>query len=137
MARYQYVYGLKPIGPHYPLAGKLLTPLRVNCPRCDYAGILNYDEGEKCGACPVCEGTGGFWGAPDDVVEALRKSIIDKFPDAVAPPVRFLGVPLALQLPENVMTDFSDTLSPRKKRIRRVPRPASRRHTPLRKKKKR
>jgi hypothetical protein len=33
MARYQYVYGLKPIGPHRRLADELLTPLRVKCPR--------------------------------------------------------------------------------------------------------
>jgi hypothetical protein len=108
MARYQYIYGLKPLGPHRGLTDQLLSPLRVDCPRCGHAGLLDLNEGERCRACPVCEGTGGSWGAPDDVVKAIRESILEAFPDAAAPPVCFLGGPLALKVPENVMIDFSD-----------------------------
>jgi hypothetical protein len=41
-------------------------------------------------------------------VKALRETVLESFPDASAPPVRFLGVPLAMRVPQNVMIDFSD-----------------------------
>jgi hypothetical protein len=107
MACYQYVYGLKPLGPHRQLADQLLTPLRVNCLRCGYTGLVSCNEGQRYRACPACEGTGGTWGAPEDAVQAIRDSILEAFPDAAAPPVRFLGVPLALKFPEKVMVDLS------------------------------
>jgi hypothetical protein len=44
----------------------------------------------------------------DDELKGVRQAILEAFPDASAPPVRFFGVPLAMKVPENVMTDFGD-----------------------------
>jgi hypothetical protein len=105
MARYQHVYGLKPIGPHRPLADELLTPLRATCPRCEYEGILNFYQGRLWLACPDCQGTGGSWVVPDGVVQATRATVLEAYPDASAPPVRFLGAALIRKFPENIMID--------------------------------
>jgi hypothetical protein len=108
MARYQYSYGLKPIGPHRRMADELLGALRTRCARCDYRGILDIDGGVTWSPCPVCEATGGFWTASDEEVAAVRADILKTYPDAAAPPVRFLGVPLALAVPTNTMVDLRD-----------------------------
>jgi len=106
MARYQYVYGLKPIGPHRQLADQLLSPLRTHCPRCDARGLLSFGDRDVCGICPVCEGTGGFWSEPDSVVDGLRATVLESFPEAAAPPVCFLG-PVAFSNREGIMLDLS------------------------------
>lgn len=111
MARYQYVYGLKPIGPHRFLADQLLTPLRDSCPRCNRKGILDYNDGATFGLCPVCEGTGGSWDAPDDVVNARRRTVLESFPNAGAPSVRFFCVPLVMKTPENIMVELFTSAS--------------------------
>ncbi len=103
MARYQYVYGLKPRGPHRPMADQLLKLLRQNCPRCQGHGILTVDRG-TWRICPVCEGTGGTWvGA--EAKNAAYALILERFPDAAASeaPSEFIGGPLVHDLANNRM----------------------------------
>jgi hypothetical protein len=109
MARYQYVTGLKPIGPHRPLADTLLGPLRTSCDRCGSRGVLTIDRNRWCG-CPVCEGTGGFWTADADELEAARAEIRAAFPDAVVerPTPRFLGGNLARSMRTGEVVDLSE-----------------------------
>ena len=104
MARYQYVYGLKPIGPHRQLADDLLGDLRVPCPRCHWDGIITVEEGTAWRICPECEGTGGFWNRPSDEVDAVRRQILREFPDAAARPLPgFITVGVVLDLSTNEM----------------------------------
>ena len=103
MARYQYVYGLKPLGPHRDMADQLLTLLRENCPRCQGHSILTIDRG-AWRICPVCEGTGGTWvGA--EAKNAAYAWILERFPDAAASeaPSAFIGGPLIHDLANNRM----------------------------------
>lgn len=123
MARYQYSYGLKPIGPHRRMADLVLTPLRRPCVRCEGRGILDLDGGASWSACPACEGTGGIWSVSEAEFAAVRGSILNAHPDAAAPPVRFFGVALALGVDRNIMVDFG--VPPR----RRAPAPKRRERT--------
>jgi hypothetical protein len=102
MARYQYVYGLKPIGPHRQVADDLLFDLRAPCPRCLWDGIITVEGGGTWRMCPVCEGTGGFWTPPDEQVEAVRQEILKQFPDAAARSLPgFVSVGVVLDLGSN------------------------------------
>src|SRR5437879_2893236 len=57
MARYQYITGVKPIGPHRKLADQLLYALRAVCSRCGGVGLITIDSARWVG-CAACEGTG-------------------------------------------------------------------------------
>lgn len=99
MGRYQYVYGLKPMGPHRQVADERLGALRVTCTRCEGQGILTIDGGRRWRICPVCEGTGGFWTVPDEDVQRAREEVLVTYPDAGARPLPgFLNVVLVRDL---------------------------------------
>lgn len=104
MARYQYVYGLKPLGAHRPMADQLLALLREDCPRCQGESILTIDRG-AWRICPVCEGAGGTWTAPAEVRNSAYAWILERFPEAEASeaPSRFIGGPLIHDLGTNRM----------------------------------
>jgi hypothetical protein len=72
---YRYVYELEPVGPHRPLADRLLAPLRTPCIRCHGEGVLAIDEGTWC-ACATCEGTGGIWNRSPEDVDAARRQVL-------------------------------------------------------------
>ncbi len=104
MAQYQYVYGLKPLGPHRALADGLLTPLRAGCSRCDGRGIVTIAGGEWL-ACARCEGTGGTWAVSDLTLQATMATVLDRFPAAAAPevPSDFLSGTAVLDLDSQSM----------------------------------
>ena len=87
MSVYRYVYELEPIGPHRPLADRLLTPLRTPCVRCHGHGILTLDLNSWC-ACPTCEGTGGIWNRSIEEVEAVRRQVLASLPTPQPAPPR-------------------------------------------------
>ena len=87
MARFQYVYALKPTGPHRALAEWLLGGLRTPCPRCNWIGLLTLEGGTHWRVCPTCEGTGSFWKASEEDVDAVRQAILLLFPNAAAAPI--------------------------------------------------
>jgi len=84
MARYQAVYGLKPIGPHRPMADKLLGGKRADCDECDRQGFVARDDGRGWLTCRACEGTGRTWACSPEEVKATRRTILERFPDAEA-----------------------------------------------------
>lgn len=101
MAVYQYVYGLKPMGPHRPLADRLLLPLRRRCQTCAGEGLLSAGRpGTPWRLCPACEGTGGAWICGEEDVEAARREVLKSFPDAAVTrtPPNFVSPTLALNL---------------------------------------
>ncbi len=78
---YHYVYDLNPMGPHRPLADRLFAPMRERCVRCGGRRILTVDE-ETWRDCPTCEGTGGVWSRPVDEVDAVRRRVVARWPEA-------------------------------------------------------
>ena len=92
MARYQYVYGLKPIGPHRKAADELLGGLRRTCPECNGEGVLSLDGPRRWKACPTCEATGGFWTCSDDERRVARERVLAEFP-MPRPPTRPVSSP--------------------------------------------
>ncbi|MFN2315509.1 MAG: hypothetical protein ABR551_12980 [Gemmatimonadales bacterium] len=102
MARYQYVTGLKPIGPHRTLAGELLNPLRAECPGCAWEGI--HDDHDTWRVCASCEGTGGHWTVDDARIRRELRKILRRFPEAAAPATPgFLTFPLLFDVAEGMI----------------------------------
>jgi hypothetical protein len=97
IARYQYVYGLKPIGPHRRDADRIMGALRATCPTCEGGGILWPEDGRAWRVCLACEGTGGFWTCSPEREEAARRWVRSLHPDAgvTRRDIRFLWGQLA------------------------------------------
>jgi hypothetical protein len=105
MARYQYVYRLKPIGPHRPFADQLLTPFRQVCGRCGGIGVLTVHGGLGWRQCPDCEGTGGVWAGRGEDVNAAYLRVLQAFPGATAmeAPAAFLSGAIAFDEANGLM----------------------------------
>ncbi len=99
MACYQYVYGVKPLGPHRPLTDQLLGPMRQRCSNCAGNGICSLSADGWRG-CAACEGTGGVWTGTALQLEAAYREILRNFPNAAARgrPHDFLGGTVVLDL---------------------------------------
>jgi hypothetical protein len=114
MARYQYVYGMKPIGPHRKEADRILGGLRKRCDSCAGAGLV-WPEGERsCRVCVACEGTGGFWSCSPAELEAAREEVLALHPGAAASRtgIRFLSGALAHHLATGEMVDLREAEEP-------------------------
>ena len=107
MARYQYVYGIKPLGPHRKMADPLFGGMRTGCERCSGRGLLNVEGGASWRGCPVCEGTGGHWNRPLDEVDAALVRVLEEFPDAEAPKstINFMSSAVIYDGSNNIMID--------------------------------
>jgi hypothetical protein len=106
MARYQSQYGLKPIGPHRPMADRLLTSLSDKCKMCDGRGLRDRNEGSE--VCKTCRGLGAFFTRPALEIHALRQRILSAYPDAAAEPVPNFSAGLpALDLAKQEIVDLS------------------------------
>jgi hypothetical protein len=90
--RYRRVYGLEPLGPHVELAERAFAGLRSVCHRCDGAGVIGDVYAWR--ECPVCEGGGGAWAAPELRIRAAYLSVLRRFPGATTgtPPHTVLAV---------------------------------------------
>jgi hypothetical protein len=110
MAVYQYVYGLKPMGPHSPLVERRLTPLRLTCRACAGRGLRAGRQNERWSLCPACEGTGGTWTCSSEEVEAIRREIMRAFPDAEVAhtPRNFVSPTLALKLATGCVVELTE-----------------------------
>lgn len=88
MARYQYFYQFKPVGPHRDPMHRLLDPLRERCTACQGRSIVTEPRSPKGWyPCTQCEGVGSFWVADEATVQAARAEVLKVYPDAGAPPV--------------------------------------------------
>lgn len=122
LSRYQEAFGLAYAGPHRPLADRLLAPLRERCGRCDGIGCL--DTGSAVERCTVCDGAGGRWSAPEEVIASHYRAIVRRFPDAARAGVisELALVPARASRPPGDRLGTGER-SPRRKRARRKPRP--------------
>ncbi|MEE9230478.1 MAG: hypothetical protein V3U86_07205 [Acidobacteriota bacterium] len=114
MACFQYVYGIKPLGPHRKMADPLFGGMRTGCERCSGRGLLNVEGGASWRGCPVCEGTGGHWNRPLDEVDAALVRVLEEFPDAEAPKstINFMSSVVIYDLGNNVMIDAAPERRP-------------------------
>jgi hypothetical protein len=85
MAWYQRLYGLKPIGPHRPLADKVLSRADRSCRKCSGRGYRDVLNGESYDVCTSCHGAGRSLVISDEELARLRSIILDKYPEAGAP----------------------------------------------------
>ena len=93
MAEYQAFKGLKPIGPHRPLADSLLKNVTRKCSTCDGTGLNGTYGGLGWRLCPTCHGMGEAYRISLDELRALRQQVLDVYPDA-APPDWKPGYPI-------------------------------------------
>lgn len=82
MGRYQFVYGLKPIGPHRRMADEKLSSLRRRCEMCFGRGIVDSDGSATWSRCSSCDTRGAFWTCSSEELETARVAVLQAFPDA-------------------------------------------------------
>src|SRR5512139_40684 len=82
MGHYHSRTGLKPLGPHRPLADELFKPYWQTCPKCKGAGLIDTDYGESWKSCPVCGGDMVLFTGNAAQREAIRQKILRKYPEA-------------------------------------------------------
>ena len=82
MGAYQQFYGLKPMGPHRPMADKLLCPLVATCSNCQGSGLVDLNLGEDWYFCKTCHGTGRLLACSAERWQAARDKVLRTFPDA-------------------------------------------------------
>lgn len=99
LARYQALTGLKPYGPHSPLADSLLKNITCKCSTCDGTGLYGTYGGLGWRVCPACHGLGETYRISLDELRALRQQVLDRYPDA-APPDWRPGHPISCPVQE-------------------------------------
>ena len=108
MARYQSLYGLKPIGPHRRMADELFNDVKVKCEACGGRGPRDVNGGASWEHCGVCRGLGILFTGPATEIAEIRSRVLDAFPDAAADPVpEFATAPLAYDLSQGEIVDLS------------------------------
>ena len=85
MARYQALKGLKPVGPHRTLADSLLKNITCKCDTCGGTGLYGTYGGLGWRVCPACQGLGETYRISLDELQALRRQVLDRYPDAAPP----------------------------------------------------
>jgi hypothetical protein len=81
MGTYQRRTSLKPLGPHRPLADRLLKDLFEVCRKCGSRGLLDEATEEGWCFCPACDGT-GYVVRDSAAFEQARTEVLKQFPDA-------------------------------------------------------
>jgi hypothetical protein len=104
MARFQYMTGMKPFGPHRELTDRLLLNNLVKCASCGGRGLLHVND-TRYALCAPCEAMGYFWSIPPEEIESIRRQILAEYPDAEAPRGggRFDRRPMVLDLARGEM----------------------------------
>ncbi len=85
MAWYQKHYGLRPIGPHRPLADKLLAGATCSCPECSGRGYHDTGRGKAYLICKSCDGAGCSLVISEKDLATRRSDILAEYPAAAAP----------------------------------------------------
>lgn len=84
MGAYQKQTGLKPIGPHRPLADELFHNRSEPCRTCHGRGVLDVDEGRTWKECPDCQGIGCLFKGTQQQFLEIRSRILSQFPNAAS-----------------------------------------------------
>lgn len=71
MARYQTVYGLKPIGPHRKLADELFGGVSTECEACGGGGVVGQADWRRR---DTCQGRGVLFTRSPAEIDAIRRA---------------------------------------------------------------
>lgn len=82
MDAYQRFWKISPLGPHRPVADKLLAGLSESCSSCGGHGVLGIDV-SSCAMCADCNGTGRRLIADEGALERVGETIREQFPSSV------------------------------------------------------
>jgi len=85
MAWYQKLHGLKPIGPHRPLADRLFEGTSRQCDACSGRGYIDAPGGRTFEVCSHCDGAGYVSTISAERRAALRAQVLAEYPDAAVP----------------------------------------------------
>jgi hypothetical protein len=85
MAWYQKLQGLKPIGPHRPLADRLFKSAFRLCEPCQSRGYFDAVGGRSFVVCEKCGGAGYYSIISTEERAELRAQVFAEFPEAAAP----------------------------------------------------
>ena len=108
MARYQTLYGLKPIGAHRRMAGELFNDVEIQCEACGGQGLRDVNSGASWERCISCRGLGILFTKPVAEIAGIRRRVLDAFPGATADPIpEFATAPLAHDLSQGRIVDLS------------------------------
>src|SRR5438093_253023 len=83
MARYQKLYGLKPIGPHRDLTEHIFKGTMYECPKCLGRGLLDTSRSDQYTKCRECHGNGYRWRISAEDIQALRQQVLNAYPEAL------------------------------------------------------
>ena len=101
MARYQTLYGLKPIGAHRRMADELFDDVMIRCEACGGRGLRDVNSGASWERCISCRGLGILFTKPAAEIARIRRRVLDAFPGAAADPIpEFATAPLVHDLPK-------------------------------------
>ncbi len=84
MAWFQKMHGLKPVGPHRPLHGRLVAGTTTSCDACAGRGYFDAANGLTFAVCSQCDGAGYRSTISAEQRAALRAQVIAEFPEAAA-----------------------------------------------------
>jgi hypothetical protein len=76
------MYGLKPIGPHRPLADELFEGTTRPCETCQGKGLIDVALDEGYRTCSVCSSLGYMFTRSTDEISAIRQRVLEEFPEA-------------------------------------------------------
>lgn len=82
MARYQALYGFKPMGVHKRLVDDLLGNVTKPCNTCDGTGLYGTYGSMGWHACPDCHGFGVVYSISLKELEAGRRKVLEAYPEA-------------------------------------------------------
>jgi hypothetical protein len=85
MAWFQKFRGLKPIGPHRSLEGRLFANAENSCKDCAGHGYFDAPEAPGFVVCSHCDGAGYYSIISTEQRALLRAQVLAEFPDAAAP----------------------------------------------------
>ena len=114
MARYQTLYGLKPIGAHRQMADELFNDVTILCKACGGQSLRDVNSGASWERCISCRGLGILFTKPAAEIAGIRRRVLDAFSGAAADPIpRFVTAPLAYDLSQARIVDLSTQASQR------------------------
>ncbi len=122
MCRYQWFYGLAPVGLHRHLADRLFNDITELCESCRGQGVRDSTTiADGYEGCSVCRGFGSIFTVPESVIESVRQQVIAEYPKAAAkraeeflstapPKSSTLPVKKHVELGKRILQTLSETL---------------------------
>jgi hypothetical protein len=85
MGRFVRTFGLKPIGPHVKLIGRVMKENFASCKPCHGVGFVDHTDPAQdggCMRCKECSGSGYYFVGTLESFRSARDALLEQFPDA-------------------------------------------------------